>query len=121
MKSRGAPLPRRNAKRAKKRKDDGLVYGWYHREVMKLPCAVAEYGKRPHVCEGPIDGHHDVSVKRGGKDEMNEIPLCRLLHTLDGKAVHNMGRQSFQDHWGFCIDTVKVLTWRKIMTAREAA
>lgn len=123
MKSRGAPLPKRNAKRAKKRRDDGLVYGWYHRAVMKLPCAVAEYGKRPHRCDplDPIDGHHDVTVKNGGKDEMNEIPLCRSLHTTGGKAVHRMGRQGFQDYHGICIDTVKVLTWRKIMTAREAA
>lgn len=87
---RWSSIPQVNRKRKAKRKAEGLVYGWYHREVKRRQCI--GWGHPHHACEvmGPrrnIEGHHVTSVGAGGKDRGNEVPVCPKLHDqVEGKV-----------------------------------
>lgn len=93
-----AGLPRVNAKRQAKREAEGKVYGEYHDAMARMPCILA--GRGGARCYGKVAGHHVVPVARGGEDFGNETPLCAGHHVLGAYAVHVMGDESFDAHWG---------------------
>lgn len=72
------PMAKRNARRQKKRRDEGLVYGDYHAWVSGLPCLLAHH--EGHRCWFPVKGHHLSTVGSGGRDEGNEVPACVRAH-----------------------------------------
>lgn len=83
------PLRKVNPDRKKKRQEEGLVYGPYHRWVGKFhPCLVFNSD-----CWGPISGHHVDPVGNGGQDLDNEVALCEFHHLHD---LHHHGRPAFE-------------------------
>lgn len=61
------------------------VYGpEFYRIAMLFTC---------HICDNPdVIPHHVKSVKSGGKDKKNLVPLCYEHHT----QCHWLGRVSFE-------------------------
>lgn len=108
---RRAEMPKSNAKRAEKRKAEGLVYGPYHQWIKTLPCTLASDPR--HECKGKVEGHHLHRVGNGGVDAENEIPLCEGGHTLSMLSVHVMGPDSFDRYWGIDSKAIAAALWAR--------
>ena len=77
------PMNKVNAKRRAKRESEGRVYGPHHDFVATLPCVLAEL--HSHTCgftssQRSVCGHHLKTVKTGGEDWNNQVPVCALAH-----------------------------------------
>lgn len=93
------------ARHKQSRREQGLVYGPYHKWIGTLPCLVA--GLAGHKCWGRVRGHHVEHAGNGGLDFGNEVPLCDGAHTHGPFAIHGVGmsRGRFNEHYGVNIKT----------------
>lgn len=110
------PMPKVNEERLKRREEQGLVYGPYHRWVETQPCILT--GHQLHECEfylgrSGIEGHHLKTVASGGKDAGNEVSVCAKLHDL----LHQHGKTWAEARYpGLSLDLEAVRLWERYLS-----
>jgi hypothetical protein len=88
--ARGAPLPKRNAKRGGHRfpkNVDEAYRGW----IRGFTCAASGF----RGCDGSVQAAHVRTRGAGGPDRGNLVPLCAKHHGLQ----HEMGIKSFEKQY----------------------
>jgi hypothetical protein len=83
------------------------TYGAYHKWIKRQLCEVRVSGNA-NKCRslryqrdlGLVDGHHLKSVKSGGQDYGNEVPLCRHHHIMiEGEGPIRFEMKTDVDPW----------------------
>lgn len=103
MKSRGAPLPKRNAKRLEKRRAE--EYGPHAALVAHMPCHVCmTIGEQQMTRTVPAH----IKTRGGGGKAEHVAPLC-VLHEIEW---HQIGRDTFDAKYSVRMRRVALRLWR---------
>ena len=108
--ARKAQLPKKNAKRAKKRREE--AFGDKADWIRSLSCATC------HTRRG-IQAHHARSRGAGGKAE-SMVPLCWRCH----RTLHDTGVVTFEERTGIGLHALAErldALWQAMNATREAA